>query len=70
MVMKKQNKYRYLKVLQGCFEGAWVDLTACDTNDRKEVADFNNNVRLYRENDPRPYRVIRRRILSSEKWHA
>lgn len=70
MVMKRQNKYRYLKVLQGFFEDTWCDLIACETNDRKEVADFKESVRLYRENDPRPYRVIHRRILATEKFHA
>lgn len=28
--MAKQNKYQYLRILQGLFEGEWADIIACD----------------------------------------
>ncbi len=28
--MARQNKYQYLRILQGLFEGEWADIIACD----------------------------------------
>lgn len=63
------TKYRYEKVLQGFF-GSWEDLVASEDTDSsfrfKSAADraaFKDDIKAYRENDPRPYRVVKRRVL-------
>ena len=55
----KQNKYEYLKVLQGMFNGKWEDLTYYEESDNSIREDY----KAYKENDPRPYRIIHRREL-------
>lgn len=68
----RQRKYVYEKVLQGYYCGEWGDLISveCDSNfiplDKKEGVEFRNDVKAYRENDPRPYRVIKRRTLKHD----
>lgn len=65
--MKKQNKYIYTKVLQGQYDGrTWEDLSEADLNDAEELKQFRSDVRDYRENEPYPHRVIRRRTLNPE----
>lgn len=69
--MARKNKYQYLRVLQGLYDGQWGDLIARDERCSKEERDaFNADVRAYRLNDPRPYRVISRRQLINEPFHA
>lgn len=66
----KQNKYQYLKVIQAFVCGQWCDYTAYDKNDRDEMEDLRNDLKAYRENKPYPLRVISRRMLATEKFHA
>lgn len=69
--MARQNKYRYLRILQGYFDGEWGDLIASDKNDSpQEKRAFAEDIKSYRINDPRPYRVIHRRIPINEQFHA
>ena len=69
--MKKQNKYQYLRVLQGLYDGEWCDLIARDERGTWEESQaFRNNVKAYNLNDPRPYRVISRRVPINETLHA
>lgn len=72
--MARQNKYQYVKVLQGMFEGKWADIIFCDAryneHTREEHEQFRADYRSYRENDPRPYRVIQRRVPANELIHA
>lgn len=56
--MKKNNKYKYVKVLQGMYNGQWEDLV---TYDMEDVQERKNDIKSYRENDPRPYRFVNRR---------
>ena len=58
--MKKQNKYRYLVVLQGNYGYGWEDLTASE--DRKEIK---QDLKDYRENEGCTYRIINRRELNN-----
>lgn len=69
--MARQNKYRYLRILQGLFDGEWADIIASDNHDSpKEKREFVEDIQSYRINDPRPYRVISRRIPINEQFHA
>ena len=69
--MARQNKYQYLRVLQGWYDGEWSDLMAREERcSRAEAQAFNENVKLYRLNDPRPYRIISRRVPVAETFHA
>lgn len=69
--MPRKNKYQYLRVLQGWYDGAWSDLMAREERcGREEAKAFQENVKLYRLNDPRPYRVISRRVPINETFHA
>ncbi len=69
--MAKQNKYQYLRILQGLFEGEWADIIACDKHaSPQEKRAFVEDVRSYRMNDPRPYRIISRRMPINEQFHA
>ena len=64
---KKQNKYIYLKVLQGQYDGCtWDDLAEADLSNVEELKKFKNDVKAYRENESYPHRVIRRRVLNPE----
>ena len=59
--MKKQNKYRYLVVLQGNYGYGWEDLTASE--DYKEIK---QDLKDYRENEGGKYRIINRRELNKQ----
>lgn len=61
MKKKKQNKYRYLFVVQGFYGYGWEDLT--QSENRTEARD---NLKDYRENEPGPHRLIKRRELNTE----
>ena len=64
---KKQNKYIYLKVLQGQYDGCTLDdLAEADLSNVEELKKFKNDVKAYRENESYPHRVIRRRVLNPE----
>lgn len=63
--MKTKNKYVYLYVVQ-VYSGkgyGWEDLTAAEQTPkgRREVKE---DLKLYRENQPGTYRLIRRRELN------
>ena len=66
----RQRKYTYEKVLQGYYCGQWGDLISVDCDsyfiplDKKEGQEFRSDIKAYRENDPRPYRVIKRRSIN------
>lgn len=55
----KNNKYTYLFVLQGYYNG-WEDLTASE--DWREIR---NDRKDYRENEGGLYRIIKRRELNA-----
>lgn len=66
--MNKINKYTYELILQGFYGYGFEDLLSLETDstytakDKKERAEFKENVKLYRENERgRVFRVIRRR---------
>jgi len=65
---RKQPKYIYLKVLQGCYDGSsWDDLVFAEEKSYKEMKEFRDDVRAYRENEPQyPHRVVRRREANPE----
>ena len=67
--MKKANKYRYLKVLQADYGCGFEDIIAAEISDAEECRVFNENYKIYRKEDPRPYRVVKRRILAGEVFH-
>lgn len=54
--LARQPKTEMLYVVQGCYGHGWEDLTA--SADYKEARD---NLRDYRQNDPAPTRLIKRR---------
>ena len=60
MKQNKQNKYIYLKVLQGYYY-EWGDLVEYTQTDPEDIKELRSDLKAYRENDPRPYRVITRR---------
>ena len=55
----KTNKYIYLNVLQGNYGFGFEDLTASES-----YSEVKRDLKDYRENDPRPYRIINRRELN------
>lgn len=55
----KTNKYIYLNVLQGNYGFGYEDLTASEI-----YAEVKKDLRAYRENDPRSYRIIKRREVN------
>lgn len=55
----KTNKYIYLNVLQGNYGFGFEDLTASES-----YSEVKRDLKDYRENDPRPYRIIKRRELN------
>ena len=68
--MDRVNKYEYLLVLQGYFApSGWEDLTAVEKKgsgfDRDANREIKADLKAYRENDPRAYRVINRKTLRS-----
>ena len=68
---KKQNKFRYLKVIQQYVKDyGWCDYTAYNKNDPEQMESLRQDLRDYRINEPAPYRVISRRIPANEQFHA
>lgn len=68
----KNNKYEYNKVIQQNWGyGQWddVDFYECDStgwiSDTETRLSFKENLKLYRENQPVPTRVIVRRELKA-----
>lgn len=64
----RQNKYKYRKVLQGWFYGGWEDLCYYPCNSthsmtREAWQEMKSDLKAYRENDPRAYRIVFRREL-------
>ena len=57
----KKNKFVYLFVVQGYYDSyyGWEDLT--QSEDYKEAR---NNLKDYRDNEPGPHRLIKRRELN------
>lgn len=55
----KTNKYIYLNVLQGNYGFGYEDLTASEN-----YAEVKKDLKAYRENDPRSYRIIKRREVN------
>ena len=53
------NKYIYLNVLQGNYGFGYEDLTASEN-----YAEVKKDLKAYRENDPRSYRIIKRREVN------
>lgn len=71
----KQNKYTYLIVLQGCYDGKWCDLTVerkdgphyIDSKTKKRNTPYSRiraDLRAYRENEGGQYRIVHRRCLN------
>ena len=57
----KQNKYSYVKVLQGNFGYGWEDVCEYDKQDFSIVR---NDLKEYRLSNTGAYRVIDRRVLN------
>ena len=57
----KQNKYRYVKLIQGNFGYGWDDVSEYDKQDFSLVK---NDLKEYRLSNTGSYRVINRRILN------
>ena len=57
----KQNKYSYVKVIQGNFGYGWEDV--CEYN-KQEFTTVKNDLKEYRLSNTGAYRVIDRRILN------
>ena len=57
----KQNKYRYVKLIQGNFGYGWDDVSEYDKQDFSLVK---NDLKEYRLSNTGSYRVIDRRILN------
>lgn len=55
----KTNKYIYLNVLQGNYGYGYEDLTASES-----YSEVKKDLKDYRENDPRSYRIIKRREMN------
>lgn len=69
---KRTLKYRYEKILQGNYGYGWDDLTAydCDSTgwikDKEQREQLKSDLKAYRENEPYPHRVIKRRLERGE----
>ena len=59
----KQNKYSYVKVIQGNFGYGWEDV--CEYN-KQEFPTVKNDLKEYRLSDTGVYRVIDRRVLNKQ----
>ena len=57
----KQNKYSYVKVIQGNFGYGWEDVSEYD---KQEFATVKNDLKEYRLSNTGAYRVIGRRVLN------
>lgn len=53
------NKYIYLNVLQGNYGFGYEDLAASES-----YSEVKKDLKAYRENDPRAYRIIKRREIN------
>ena len=63
--MKKQNKYRYLYVLQGNYGYGWDDLLEYDKSSHRPYGNAVQDKKCYRENEPQyKHRIIERRELN------
>ena len=61
----RQNKYRYLVILQGNYGYGWDDLVTYDTANADWYNDLRADRKAYRENEPQyPHRTIHRRELN------
>ena len=61
--MSKQNKYSYVKVIQGNFGYGWEDV--CEHN-KQEFPTVKNDLKEYRLSNTGVYRVIDRRVLNKQ----
>ena len=59
--MSKQNKYSYVKVIQGNFGYGWEDV--CEY-DKQEFSAVKRDLKEYRLSNTGAYRVIDRRVLN------
>ena len=57
----KQNKYKYVKVIQGYFGYGWEDVSEYDKADFSIVK---NDLKEYRLSNTGTYRAIDRRVLN------
>ena len=57
----KQNKYSYVKVIQGNYGYGWEDVSEYD---KQEFATVKNDLKEYRLSNTGAYRVIDRRVLN------
>jgi hypothetical protein len=67
--MKRQNKYQYLKVLQEWNGEQWCDSAACDAQDLKSLRELVDDKKTYIA-EGIPAKIISRRMLATEKFHA
>lgn len=65
--LEKQNKYKYLKVIQGWFSGAygWEDCAEYDTKNPEEMKTIKHDIKEYRLSGQGSYKIIKRRVLNS-----
>lgn len=61
MTTAKQNKYSYVKVIQGNYGYGWEDV--CEYN-KQEFSTVKNDLKEYRASNTGSYRVIDRRVLN------
>ena len=59
----KQNKYSYVKVIQGNFGYGWEDVCEYDKQDYPLVKNDLKEYRLYHQD---AYRVVNRRVLNKQ----
>ena len=57
----KQNKYNYVKVIQGNYGYGWEDIS---TYDKQEFPTVKKDLKEYRSSNTGVYRVIDRRVLN------
>lgn len=59
----KQNKYSYVKVIQGNYGYGWEDVSEYD---KQEFATVKNDLKEYRASNTGVYRLINRRVLNKQ----
>ena len=59
----KQNKYSYVKVIQGNFGCEWEDVSEYD---KQEFSEVRHDLKEYRLSSTGVYRVIDRRVLNKQ----
>lgn len=59
----KQNKYSYVKVIQGNFGYGWEDVSEYD---KQGFATVKKDLKEYRLSNTGVYRVINRRVLNKQ----